>query len=56
MIHYERQRIYSSRDTTPRQFRLAAQRNEHKERIQSLFSAIAGGILLGLIIIIFSIL
>lgn len=54
MIHYERQRIYSSRDTTPRQFRLAAQRNERKEKIQSLFSAIAGGILLGLIIIIVS--
>jgi hypothetical protein len=50
-MNYQRHKIYTSRDTTPRQFRLAAQRDARKATTQRIFSAIAGGILIGLLII-----
>jgi hypothetical protein len=50
-MSHKQQRIYSSRDTTPRQRRLAAHRDIKRAQIQIILSAIAGGILLGLLII-----
>ena len=50
-MSYERQKIYSSRDTTPRMRRLAAERDYRKAQVQFWIQAIAGGILLGLLIL-----
>lgn len=44
-------KIYSSKDTTPRQRRIAAEKQAVKANFQIILSAIAGGILLGLLII-----
>jgi len=50
-MSYEQQKIWTSRDTTPRMRRLAAQRDAKRAQVQIILSAIAGGILLGLLII-----
>jgi hypothetical protein len=50
-MSYEQQKVWTSRDTTPRQRRLAAQRDAKRAQVQIILSAIAGGILLGLLII-----
>jgi len=50
-MSYQQQKIYSSRDTTPRMRRLAAERDYRKAQVQFWIQAVVGGILLGLLIL-----
>jgi uncharacterized integral membrane protein len=51
MSNYVQRKIYTSQDTTPRQRRLEAERRFLISRYHETFSAIAGGILLVVIIL-----
>jgi hypothetical protein len=51
-MKYEHRQFYSSRETTPRQRRLAAEKQAIKANFHLILSAIAGGILLSLLFII----
>jgi len=50
-MNYEHRQLYTSRDTTPRQRRLKAERQLIRASFNETLSAIAGGILLGLLIL-----
>jgi hypothetical protein len=50
-MNYEHRQLYTSRETTPRQRRLKAERQFMLARYHETISAIAGGILLGLLIL-----
>jgi hypothetical protein len=50
-MKYEHYKIYTSRDTTPRQLRLAAEKQAIKENLFLLLSAFTGGILFSLIVL-----
>ena len=53
-MNYENHKIYTSKDTTPRQRRLSAQRDYRKAKIQFWIQAVAGGILLAILFVILS--
>jgi hypothetical protein len=50
-MKYEHRQYYTSRDTTPRQLRLAAEKQAIKDNLLLLLSAFAGGILFSLLIL-----
>jgi len=50
-MKYEHYKIYSSRDTTPRQLRLAAEKQAIRENFLIILSAFTGGILFSLLIL-----
>jgi hypothetical protein len=50
-MKYTHRQAYTSRETTPRQRRLAAEKQAIKANFHLILSAIAGGILLGLLFI-----
>jgi hypothetical protein len=50
-MKYEHRQLYISRETTPRQRRLQAERRALLAQYHETISAIAGGILLGLLIL-----
>lgn len=51
-MKYENRQYYTSRDTTPRQLRLAAEKQAIRDNVKIILSAIAGGILLSLLFIV----
>lgn len=50
-MNYEHRQLYTSRETTPRQRRLKAERQLIRASFNETLSAIAGGILLAVLII-----
>jgi len=50
-MKYEYRQYYTSRDTTPRQLRLAAEKQAIRENFFLLLSAFTGGILFSLLIL-----
>lgn len=51
-MKYTHRQYYTSRDTTPRQRRLAAEREARQAKIEMIFHSIVGGILLILLFLI----
>lgn len=51
-MNYEQHKIYTSKDTTPRQRRLAAEREARQAQIEMVFHSIVGGILLVLLFLV----
>lgn len=51
-MKYEQHKIYTSRDTTPRKRRLAAEKQAKQAQIEMVFHSIVGGILLVLLFLV----
>ena len=51
-MKYEHRQTYTSRDTTPRQRRLAAKKQARQAQIEMIFHAIVGGVLLVLLFLV----
>jgi len=51
-MKYEHHKTYTSRETTPRQRRLAAERDARQAQIEMIFHAIVGGALLVLLFLV----
>lgn len=51
-MKYEHKQYYTSRETTPRQRRLAAEKQAKQAQIEMLFHSIVGGILLVLLFLV----